>query len=150
MRDYLASRPVVAELEAIARAIALAEETGCSLHVVHVQHRPPASGSSRRPAPRGVDVTCETCPHYLVLDDEDAERIGALAKCSPPLRPRAEVEASGSSSLAGNVPIWSRRITRPRPPELKQGDDAFAVWGGISGCQTGRGERCSPRRPRAG
>ena len=84
---------------------------------------------------RGVDVTCETCPHYLLLTDEDAERIGALAKCSPPLRPRAEVEALWAELLAGTIPIVASDHS-PSPPELKEGDDAFAIWGGISGCQT--------------
>ena len=79
MRDYLASRPVVAELEAIGRAILLAEETGCALHVVHVSTgRGVALVAAARA--RGVDVTCETCPHYLVLDADDAERLGAVGE----------------------------------------------------------------------
>src|SRR5215218_10787571 len=85
MRDYLNSRPVAAELEAIGRAILFAEETGCSLHVVHV-------GTGRGIAlvvaarARGVAVTCETCAHYLVLSEEDAKELGGAAKCAPPLR----------------------------------------------------------------
>jgi allantoinase len=136
VRDYLASRPPVAERDAVTLAIALAEETGCSLHVVHVS----TAGAVALVAEarlRGVDVTCETCPHYLVLTDADAERIGALAKCSPPLRPQAEVEALWVELLAGNVPIVASDHS-PAPLALKQGDDAFAVWGGISGCQTMR------------
>jgi allantoinase len=134
--DYLASRPAVAEREAVTRAIALAEETGCSLHVVHVSTAGAVALVAEAQA-RGVDVTCETCPHYLVLTDEDAERIGALAKCSPPLRPRAEVEALWLELLAGNIPFVASDHS-PAPPTLKEGDDAFAVWGGISGCQTMR------------
>ena len=66
MRDFLASRPAVAELQAIARAIVLAQESGCSLHVVHVSTgRGVALVAAARA--RGVDVSCETCPHYLVL-----------------------------------------------------------------------------------
>ena len=97
MRDYLASRPVVAELEAIARAILLAEETGCALHVVHVSTgRGVALVAAARA--RGVDVTCETCPHYLVLGADDAERLGAVAKCAPPLRGRRTATRSGRGS----------------------------------------------------
>ncbi len=134
MSDYLGSRPAAAELEAVARAIAMAEQTRCSLHIVH------ASTSAAvllvaEARVRGVDVTCETCPHYLLLTDDDAERIGALAKCSPPLRPRAEVEALWSELLTGTIPIVASDHS-PAPPELKESDDAFAVWGGISGCQT--------------
>src|SRR3712207_2517089 len=74
MRDYLASRPVVAELEAIGRAILLAEETDCSLHVVHVSTgRGVALVAAARA--RGVDVTCETCAHYLILRSEE-RRVG--------------------------------------------------------------------------
>ena len=68
------------------------EESGCSLHVVHVSTgRGVALVAAARA--RGVDVSCETCPHYLVLTDEDAEALGNVAKCAPPLRPREESEA---------------------------------------------------------
>ncbi len=137
MRDYLASRPVAAELEAVARAIAIAQETGCSLHVVHVSTGAGVALVTDARL-RGVDVTCETCPHYLVLTGEDAEQIGALAKCAPPLRPRAEVEGLWCELVAGNVPIVASDHS-PAPLALKQGSDAFAIWGGISGCQTVRG-----------
>lgn len=137
MLDYLASRPAVAEREAVARAILLAEETGCSLHIVHASTGA-AVALVHEARARGVDVTCETCPHYLVLTDEDAERIGALAKCSPPLRHRGEVDALWSAVRAGSIPIIASDHS-PAPPELKRGDDVFAIWGGIAGCQTTRG-----------
>lgn len=134
MRDYLGSRPVVAELEAMARAISFAEEAGCSLHVVHVSTgRGVALVASARS--RGVDVTCETCPHYLVLTDEDAEEIGALAKCAPPLRPRGEIESLWGQVYGGNV-VFVASDHSPSPPETKVGDDFFEIWGGISGCQS--------------
>jgi allantoinase len=134
MRDYLASRPIVAELEAIERAIAIARETGCSLHVVHV-----STGSGVRlvgaAREEGVDVTCETCPHYLALDDEDAMALGMVAKCSPPLRPRAELDDLWETLLEGLVDLVASDHS-PSPPDLKLGDDAFVAWGGIAGCQT--------------
>lgn len=134
MRDYLASRPVAAELEAVERAIGIAEETGCSLHVVHISTGRGARlvGAARA---RGIDVTCETCPHYLALDDEDAERLGMVAKCSPPLRPREDVDDLWGAVLDGVVDLVASDHS-PSRPELKQGDDAFAAWGGIAGCQT--------------
>jgi allantoinase len=137
LRDYLHSRPVEAELEAVGRAIEFARETGCSLHVVHLS----SSRSVRYvEAMRagGTDVTCETCPHYLLLDEDDAVRIGALAKCSPPLRSSDEVEGLWSELLSGAIPIVASDHS-PSPPEMKESDDAFAIWGGISGCQTLRG-----------
>src|SRR5204863_8623478 len=68
IRDYLASRPIESECEAIAAALDLAGETGCALHVVHVSS---GRGVALIAAARalGQDVTCETCPHYLVLTD---------------------------------------------------------------------------------
>ena len=75
MRDFMASRPVVAELEAIARALLLAEDAGCALHVVHVSSGRGVALVAEARA-RGVDASCETCPHYLVLTDADAERLG--------------------------------------------------------------------------
>src|SRR5262249_56239457 len=85
VRDYLASRPIVAELEAIERAIRFAEETRCALHIVHVSTgRGVALVAAARA--RGVDVSCETCPHYLAFTEEDVEAVGALAKCAPPIR----------------------------------------------------------------
>ena len=138
MRDYLASRPVVAELEAIGRALAFAAETGCALHVVHVSTgRGVALVAGARA--RGVDATCETCPHYLVLDADDAERIGALAKCAPPLRAAAERE--GLWAALDDVALVATDHS-PSPAELKHprgaapGDDLFAAWGGIPGAQT--------------
>jgi allantoinase len=134
MRDFLASRPVVAELQAISRAIALAHESGCSVHVVHVSTgRGVALVADARA--RGVDVTCETCPHYLVLTDEDAEALGTVAKCAPPLRPREESEALWHALAGGTLPMVASDHS-PAPWALKSTDDAFVAWGGISGCQT--------------
>ncbi|HWH92887.1 MAG TPA: allantoinase AllB [Baekduia sp.] len=135
MRDYLASRPVLAELEAIGRAIAFAQETGCALHVVHVSSGRGVALVAEARA-RGVDVTCETCPHYLVLDADDAVRLGAVAKCAPPLRATAEVEALWDRVLARDVDLIATDHS-PAPAALKEtGDDAFAAWGGIPGAQT--------------
>jgi len=132
--DYLASRPVVAELEAIGRAIGFACETGCALHVVHVSTaRGVALVAEARAG--GVDVTCETCPHYLVLDADDAQRFGAVAKCAPPLRPADELDALWARVLAGDVDLIATDHS-PSPAALKRGDDALAWWGGISGAQT--------------
>jgi allantoinase len=134
MRDFLASRPAVAELQAIARAIALADESGCSLHVVHVStgHGVALVADARA---RGVDVTCETCPHYLVLTEDDAEVLGNVAKCAPPLRSHEEREALWQALVDGTLPMVASDHS-PAPWGLKSGDDAFAAWGGISGCQT--------------
>jgi allantoinase len=132
-RDYLASRPIVAELEAIGRALVFAEETGCALHIVHVSTgRGVAMIAAAQE--RGVDVSCETCPHYLVFVDDDVERIGALAKCSPPLRDTATSQDLWSTLLAGDIDMVSSDHS-PALPAMKRHADFFAVWGGIAGCQ---------------
>jgi len=134
VRDYLSSRPVVAELEAIGRALLLAEETGCALHIVHVSTgRGVAMVAAARA--RGVDVSCETCPHYLVLTEDDVERIGALAKCAPPLRSQAEQDALWQHLLAGSLAMVASDHS-PAPADMKTGADFFQIWGGISGCQS--------------
>jgi allantoinase len=133
-RDYLRSRPVVAELDAIQRAIMLAEETGCALHIVHV-----SSGRGVRlvaeARARGTDVSCETCPHYLVLTEDDVEALGAVAKCAPPLRPADEQAALWQLLLDGTLPMVTSDHS-PAPAGMKTGDDFFKIWGGISGCQS--------------
>ncbi len=134
VRDYLASRPVVAELEAIERAILFASETGCALHIVHV-----SSGRGIQlvtaARQRGINVSCETCMHYLVLTEEDVEALGAVAKCAPPVRSHAEQEALWQQVLAGNVPMVTSDHS-PAPASMKADNNFFKVWGGISGCQS--------------
>jgi allantoinase len=133
-REYLSSRPVIAELEAIGRALAFAGETGCALHVVHVSSGRGVQLIAQARA-QGVDVSCETCPHYLLLEEEDLERIGSLAKCAPPLRSVAEREQLWAALEGGQLDLISSDHS-PCAPELKYVEDFFAAWGGISGCQT--------------
>ena len=129
--DYLESRPIAAELEAIDQAIEIASETRCKLHVVHVSN---AAGVEKVIQARrtGVDVSCETCPHYLILTEDDLEKIGATAKCAPPLRSGRE-QALLWQGLDGVATIGSDHS--PSPPEMKKRANFFDVWGGISGCQ---------------
>ena len=135
LRDYLHSRPVAAELEAIERAIAIAGETGCSLHVVHVstgrgvQARRGGARRRRRrhlrdvpPLPRARRGGCASSSGW----SRSARRRCARARTST---------TSGARVLDGLVDFVASDHS-PSPPELKQGDDAFAAWGGIAGCQT--------------
>jgi allantoinase len=133
IRDYLNSRPIAAELDAIRRAISIAGETGCALHVVHVSS---AAGVQliTDAHNHGINVTCETCPHYLVLTDEDVEQLGSVAKCAPPLRSKAEQQKLWKEVLAGNV-LTIGSDHSPAPPDMKTSENFFKVWGGISGVQ---------------
>ena len=132
-REWAASRPPEAELEAIDRALALARETGCSLHVVHVSTGAGVARVAEARA-RGVDATCETCPHYLTLAEEDMERLGTAAKCAPPLRPAAERDALWEHLAAGRVAFVASDHS-PCPPAMKAGG-FDAAWGGIAGAQS--------------
>jgi allantoinase len=134
-RDYLSSRPVVAELEAIQRALLFAAETGCALHIVHVSCGRGVALVAEAKL-RGVDVSCETCPHYLALTEEDVERIGAAAKCAPPIRGAADQAELWARLLAGEVDLVASDHS-PAPPALKAGGqgDFFALWGGVAGVQ---------------
>ena len=131
VRDYLNSRPIQVELAAIKTAIELAHEAGCRLHIVHVScGRGVALVKYARS--HGADVTCETCPHYLLLTDEDMVELGAVAKCAPPLR-----------AVNEQVNLWEKMsdITSigsdhsPAPWSMKEAPNFFQVWGVISGCQ---------------
>jgi len=133
VRDYLLSRPVEAELEAISRAMEMASATGCALHVVHV-----SSGAGvaliTRARQQGVDVTCETCPHYLALTEEDMVELGAVAKCAPPLRPASIRDELWNFILDEKITTIGSDHS-PSPPSMKTDPNFFKVWGGISGIQ---------------
>ncbi len=133
-RDYLASRPIVAEAEAVARALFFAQETGCDLHLVHLSSaRAVALVTEARL--RGVRTSCETCPHYLHFTDENLERLGAVLKCAPPPRNDDERHALWQALLRGEIDLVASDHS-PSDPELKEREDFFEVWGGISGVQS--------------
>lgn len=133
VRGYLDSRPPESETRAVETALEIAAETRCRLHIVHVSC-PESIGLVAAAKAGGVDVTCEVCPHHLLLGEDAMFAHGAIAKCAPPLRDEAR-----------RLALWGElsRIDcigsdhSPAPPDMKQGDDMFRVWGGIMGCQHG-------------
>jgi allantoinase len=133
VKAFLASRPVIAELEAIQRATLLAREAGAKLHIVHVSSGRGVALAAEARA-HGTDVSIETCPHYLFFTEDDLERLGAVAKCAPPLRDAVEQDALWAQLLTGAVDIVASDHS-PAPPEMKSGDFAKA-WGGIAGVQS--------------
>ena len=114
VRDYLASRPVVAEVEAIERALLFAAETGCALHVVHVSSGRGVALVAEARA-RGVDVTCETCPHYLVLDADGrrAARRRREVRAAAARRGRAS-RSCGRACSAATSTSWPPTTRPPR------------------------------------
>ncbi|MCE3199418.1 allantoinase [Paenibacillus sonchi] len=135
-RDFAASRPAMAELEAVSRALIYSERTGCRLHFVHISTAAAVEmiHSAKR---RGLDVTAETCPHYLVLNEDSMERLGPVAKCAPPLRSTQEQEELWKVLAEGRIDLIASDHS-PCPPELKfdPGLTFFEAWGGISGAQS--------------
>jgi allantoinase len=133
VRAFLESRPVIAEVEAIQRSCVLARESGCSLHVVHVSSgRGVAVALEARAL--GADVSIETCPHYLLFTEDDLLRLGAVAKCAPPLRSNCERDALRDHLLHGKIDAVASDHS-PCPPEMKDCENFFSIWGGIAGVQ---------------
>jgi allantoinase len=132
--DWAHSRPPSTELEAVRRSLEMAAETGARLHFVHI-----STGAAARLIAQarvaGLDVSVETCPHYLCLDESDLEHLGTFAKCAPPLRSRDEVEDLWQALLDGAID-WIASDHSPCPPGMKETDDIWAAWGGLGGVQT--------------
>lgn len=133
IRDFLASRPVVAEVDAIHRATLLAGEAGAKLHIVHVSCGRGVVAAAEARA-KGVDVFIETCAHYLFFTEEDVERLGAIAKCAPPLRNSTHRDQLWTQLLNGAIDVVASDHS-PSPPEMKTGD-FWKAWGGIAGVQS--------------
>lgn len=116
---YTDSRPSFVEEEAIARMIRLSEATHCPLYIVHtsVGQGPAMARDARQ---RGVDVTMETCPHYLTRTAYDSD-LDATAKISPPLRDRKEQEGLWRGVLDGSI----QTLGTDHVPFIKNGGD---IW----------------------
>jgi len=132
-RDYLATRPIAAEVAAIREACDIAGETGCRLHIVHVSCGE-GIDAIREAKERGVDVTAETCPHYLAFNEDDVFAIGAAAKCAPPIRPESVRTDMIARVQRGEIDTLGTDHS-PCPPSMKESDDFFLIWGGIMGAQ---------------
>lgn len=124
--DYEASRPVTSEVEAVERAAAFAGITKCKVHILHVSSREVVKAVNRAKE-KGIDITVETCPHYLSLDVGDFPKL-AGAKCAPPLRKKEHIESLWEAIKAGEIDtIGSDHSSMP----LENG-----AWGGLSGGQS--------------
>lgn len=111
----------------------MAGEAKARLHIVHISSGRGVVAAAEARA-RGVDVSIETCAHYLHFTEEDVERLGALLKCAPPLRSRAHRKELRDELAKGTIDIVASDHS-PAPPEMKAGDFARA-WGGIAGVQS--------------
>lgn len=127
------ARPIFSEIEAVQRIIAYAEATKCKVHIVHI-----SSSQVLKPIlaakHRGLDISVETCPHYLSLTVDDLEKLGAVAKCAPPLRSKQEVDSLWEAIGRDEIDVIGSDHS-PSLPSMKNGS-LLEAWGGISGCQT--------------
>ena len=116
----------------IKRDLALAKETGCAYHVCHVSTK--ESVALIRQAKRdGIDVTCETAPHYLLMDDSMLQEDGRF-KMNPPLRGKADREALIEGVLDGTVDMIATDHAPHAAEEKAKGLEKSAM--GIVGLET--------------
>lgn len=133
---WLASRPHLAEVRAVARACAAAKGTGARIHIVHLSSAD-ALGAIGVARAEGTDISVETCPHYLVFDEADVLVHGPLLKCAPPIRERANREALWDAVSGGRIDlIASDHSPCPAADKTRGSADIFAAWGGIAGVQS--------------
>lgn len=131
--DYAESRPVIAETEAVSRALMFAELTGCRLHFVHIS-TVEAVELIQNAKKKGQDVTLETCPHYLLYSHDDFRRLGVVGKCAPPLRSEEERQGLVDNLIGGEIDMVSSDHS-PCEWKDKEKENLFKAWGGISGGQ---------------
>ena len=116
----------------IARDVRLAEETGCAYHVCHVSTKESVS-IIREAKRRGVNVTCETGPHYLTFTEDDLQEDGRF-KMNPPLRSKEDRQALIEGVLDGTVDMIATDHAPHSQEEKSRGLEKSAF--GIVGIET--------------
>ena len=134
-RDYMATRPAAAEVEAIRLMARLAGETGARVHIVHVSS---AGGVDAVDEARsaGVRITAETCPHYLTFSAADVPDGATEYKCAPPIRDGDHRESLWRALASGVLGMVASDHS-PAPPALKCSGDFVRAWGGIASIELG-------------
>ena len=131
---HLAARPPVVAVEAVSRAAILAEWTGARIHVLHI-----STADELRPLreakARGVDITGETCPHYLMLSTDDYTRVPGVIAVNPPVRQKHNQEPIWQALLDGAIDVIATDHA-PHAPEEKTRNDIWTVDCGFPGVET--------------
>lgn len=120
------------EYRQIERDLKLAKETGCAYHVCHISTKESVS-AIRKAKLQGVNVTCETAPHYLVLDDGDLQEDGSF-KMNPPLRDKRDRLALIGGIIDGTVDMIATDHAPHSAEEKSRGLEKSAF--GIVGLET--------------
>ncbi len=117
------------EYEQIARDLKLIEEIGCPYHVCHISTKESVE-LIRQAKKKGLDVTCETGPHYLTMDDSDLQEDGRF-KMNPPLRDRSDREALVAGIVDGTIDMIATDHAPHSAEEKSKGlsGSAFGVVG---------------------
>ena len=116
----------------IKRDIRLAKETGCAYHVCHISAKESVE-AIRKAKAEGVNITCETAPHYLVMDDRDLQEEGRF-KMNPPLRSAADREALVEGIKDGTIDMIATDHAPHSAEEKAKGLEGSAF--GIVGLET--------------
>lgn len=132
-RDHASSRPVIAETASVERVLRFARETGARVEIAHVS-TPQAMELIKAARADGVDVYAETCPHYLMLSEDDLEEFGPFAKCNPPLRKQELVDKLWNYVNDGTVDYIGSDHSPFLYEEKTRGEaDIFAAVSGFPG-----------------
>jgi dihydropyrimidinase/dihydroorotase len=135
--DYPPSRPVEAELDAVARMGRFAEYADCPLHVVHVTSGSGAREVARFKSRAETPVTLETCPQYLAFSVADVAEKGPFLKVNPGLRSEREVERLWSAVEDGTVDLVATdHFPTYRSAREEGWDDIWAPYAGLPGVET--------------
>lgn len=133
-RDFLNSRPVIAELMATQNVIDLARETGVRAHICHVSH-PSVADLIEKAQQEHLPVSGETCTHYLTFTENDLLERGMVFKCAPPLRSAKAQEGLWNHVIKGTLSCVASDHSPCAPHEKDESSGTFKAWGGISGIQ---------------
>ena len=134
-RSFLESRPRVAENEAVELMIRLSRELGTRVHIVHLSSAD-AIPMLREAQAAGVQITAETCPHYLHFAAEEVPARATEFKCCPPIRERDNREELWSGLKDGTIGlIVSDHSPCPGEMKLRDSGDFMKAWGGIASLQ---------------
>jgi len=131
---HLASRPAVCEIEAIGRVLALAEWTGARVHIAHHSSRD-SLFLLREAKRRGVDVTVETCPQYLLLNTGDMTRLGGILRLNPPIREAHHNQPLWGALVEGVIDMIATDHA-PHTPEEKSRANIWECDCGFPGVET--------------
>jgi allantoinase len=134
-RSFLASRPRVAENEAVELMVRLSREFDTRVHIVHLSSAE-AIPVLREAQTAGVKITAETCPHYLHFAAEEVPVGATEFKCCPPIRERDNREELWKGLKDGTIGlIVSDHSPCPGEMKLRESGDFMKAWGGIASLQ---------------